>query len=39
VKPLSTIGGRASMEPYVKNFAHNIGHGYGGRVMVAWIDK
>jgi len=37
VKPLSTIGGRASMEPYVKNFAHNIGH--GARVMVAWIDK
>jgi hypothetical protein len=36
---VSTIGGRASMEPYVENFAPNIGHDYGGRLMVAWIDK
>lgn len=26
-------------EPYVENFAPNIGHDYGGRLMVAWIDK
>jgi peptide/nickel transport system substrate-binding protein len=25
--------------PYVKNFAPNIGHDYGGRLMVAWLDK
>ncbi|HTY80708.1 MAG TPA: ABC transporter substrate-binding protein [Candidatus Bathyarchaeia archaeon] len=29
----------AAWEPYVKNFAPNIGHDYGGRLMVAWIDK
>ena len=26
-------------EPYVKNFGPNIGFDYGGRLMVAWIDK
>jgi peptide/nickel transport system substrate-binding protein len=26
-------------EPYVKNFGPNFGHDYGGRLMVAWIDK
>ena len=25
--------------PYVKNFSPNIGHDYGGRLMVAWLDK
>ena len=25
--------------PYVKNFGPNIGHDYGGRLMVAWLDK
>ena len=29
----------AAWEPYVRNFAPNIGHDYGGRLMVAWIDK
>jgi ABC-type transport system substrate-binding protein len=29
----------SAWEPYVKNFAPNIGHDYGGRMMVAWIDK
>ena len=24
--------------PYVKNFGPNIGHDYGGRLMVAWLD-
>ena len=26
-------------EWYVKNFGPNIGHDYGGRLMVAWLDK
>ncbi len=26
-------------EPYVKNFGPNFGHDYGGRLMVAWLDK
>jgi peptide/nickel transport system substrate-binding protein len=25
--------------PHVKNFGPNIGHDYGGRLMVAWLDK
>ena len=29
----------AAWEPYVKNFSPNIGHDYGGRLMVAWMDK
>jgi peptide/nickel transport system substrate-binding protein len=29
----------SAWEPYVKNFSPNIGHDYGGRLMVAWIDK
>jgi len=29
----------SAWEPYVKNFAPNFGHDYGGRLMVAWIDK
>src|SRR5881296_2312605 len=29
----------SAWEPYVKNFAPNIGHDYGGRLMVAWIDR
>ena len=29
----------AAWEPYVKNFAPNIGHDYGGRLMVAWLDR
>ncbi len=26
-------------EPYVKNFGPNFGHDYGGRLMVAWLDR
>jgi peptide/nickel transport system substrate-binding protein len=26
-------------ESYVKNFGPNIGHDFGGRMMVAWIDR
>jgi ABC-type transport system substrate-binding protein len=29
----------AAWEPYVKNFAPNLGHDYGPRLMVAWLDK
>jgi peptide/nickel transport system substrate-binding protein len=29
----------AAWESYVKNFAPNIGHDYGGRLMVAWLDR
>jgi ABC-type transport system substrate-binding protein len=29
----------AAWEPHVKNFGPNIGHDYGGRMMVAWLDK
>src|SRR5262249_11195722 len=29
----------AAWEPYVKNFAPNVGQDYGGRLMVAWLDK
>ena len=29
----------AGWEPHVKNFGPNFGHDYGGRLMVAWIDK
>jgi len=29
----------AAWETYVKNFAPNLGHDYGGRLMVAWLDR
>jgi peptide/nickel transport system substrate-binding protein len=29
----------AAWEPYVKNFAPNLGHDYGGRLMAAWLEK
>ena len=29
----------AAWEPYVKNFAPNIGHDFGGRLTVAWLDR
>ena len=29
----------SAWEPYVKNFAPNFGHDYGGRLMAAWLDK
>ena len=34
-----SISAVAAWEPYVRNFAPNIGHDYGSRLMVAWIDK
>jgi peptide/nickel transport system substrate-binding protein len=34
-----SVSAVSAWEPYVKNFAPNIGHDYGGRLMVAWIDK
>jgi peptide/nickel transport system substrate-binding protein len=34
-----SVGAVAAWEPYVKNFGPNIGHDYGGRMMVAWLDK
>jgi peptide/nickel transport system substrate-binding protein len=35
----ASVGTVSAWEPYVKNFAPNIGHDYGGRLMVSWIDK
>ena len=29
----------AAWEPHVRNFAPNIGHDYGGRLMAAWLSK
>ena len=29
----------SAWEPYVKNFASNISLDYGGRLMIAWLDK
>ena len=29
----------AAWEPYVKNFAPNLGYDYGGRLMAAWLDR
>ena len=29
----------SAWEPYVKNFAPNLGNDYGGRLMSAWLDK
>ena len=34
-----SVNAVAAWEPYVKNFGPNFGHDYGGRLMVAWIDK
>ena len=25
--------------PYIQDFGPNIGHDYGGRLMVTWLDK
>lgn len=29
----------SAWEPYVRNFAPNIGNDYGGRLMNVWLDK
>lgn len=29
----------SAWEPYVKNFSPNISLDYGGRLMIAWLDK
>jgi peptide/nickel transport system substrate-binding protein len=34
-----TINVVSAWEPYVRNFSPNFGHDYGGRLMVAWLDK
>ena len=34
-----SVSAVAAWEPYVKNFAPNIGHDYGGRLMAAWLDR
>ena len=34
-----SVSAVSAWEPHVKNFGPNIGHDYGGRLMVAWIDK
>ncbi|HUG37712.1 MAG TPA: ABC transporter substrate-binding protein, partial [Candidatus Limnocylindrales bacterium] len=35
----ASVSAVAAWMPYVKNFGPNIGHDYGGRLMVAWLDK
>jgi peptide/nickel transport system substrate-binding protein len=34
-----SVSAVAAWEPRVKNFAPNIGHDYGGRLMAAWLSK
>ena len=34
-----SVSAVAAWMPYVKNFGPNIGHDYGGRLMMAWLDK
>jgi peptide/nickel transport system substrate-binding protein len=34
-----SVSAVSAWEPYVKNFAPNIGHDYGGRLMAAWLDR
>ena len=29
----------AAWESYIRNFAPNLGHDYGGRLVAAWLDK
>jgi hypothetical protein len=29
----------SAWEPYVRNFAPNIGNDYGGRLMGVWLDR
>ena len=35
----ASVNAVAAWEPYVKNFAPNIGHDYGGRLMGTWLDR
>jgi peptide/nickel transport system substrate-binding protein len=35
----ASVSAVAAWEPYVKNFGPNIGHDYGGRLMVSWLDR
>ena len=37
VGPSATVV--SAWEPYVKNFAPNLGNDYGGRLMAAWLDR
>jgi hypothetical protein len=34
-----SVNAVAAWEPYVKNFGPNFGLDYGGRLMVAWLDR
>ena len=34
-----SVNAVSAWEPYVKNFAPNIGIDYGGRLMAAWLDR
>jgi peptide/nickel transport system substrate-binding protein len=34
-----SVNAVAAWEPYVKNFGPNFGFDYGGRLMVAWLDR
>jgi len=34
-----SVNAVSAWEPHVKNFAPNIGHDYGGRLMAAWLDR
>jgi len=34
-----SVSAVAAWEPYVRNSGPNIGHDYGGRLMVAWLDR
>jgi len=34
-----SVSALAGWEPYVKNFGPNFGFDYGGRLMVAWLDR
>ena len=35
----ASVSAVAAWMPYVKNFGPNIGHDYGGRLMVTWLDR
>jgi peptide/nickel transport system substrate-binding protein len=35
----ASVSALSAWMPYVQDFGPNIGHDYGGRLMVAWLDK
>ena len=34
-----SVSAVAAWAPYVQNYAPNIGHDVGGRMMAAWLDR